>query len=151
MSEYRPITPREELNGLLNAAIEIGLKLIAKHGGHIPFAIAIRATGERLNIAADNSEVHDASVLAETVLQEVRGMISKKELRAVAFARNIDFQSAVDHSKVDAIEVNLDHLEDRPVTCMLPYNLGNGNVPIPGELFAIDPREQFFANSQNGH
>jgi hypothetical protein len=146
MTEHPPITPREELNGLLNVAIDIGLKLIAKHGNHIPFAIVVRTSGERQNIVADNTEVHDGSILAQTVLQEVRGMIAKRELRAVAFARNIDYQSAVDRSHVDAIEVDLDHLQDRPVTCMLPYTLEGNGQPVPGELFAIDPRERFFAN-----
>ena len=150
MSEYPTITPREELNGLLNTAIELGLKLIAKHGNHIPFAIAIRVNGERLNIAADDTKVHDGSALAQTVLQDVRGLIAKQELRAVAFARNIDCQTAVDRSKVDAIEVDLDHLEDRPVTCMLPYKIGNGGEPVPDEVFAIEPREQFFLRSGDG-
>ena len=149
MTEFPAITPSEELNGLLNAAIEMGLKLIQKYGNHIPFAVVVNINGERLDIAADNTEVHDGSILAASVLQEVRGMIAKNELRAVAFARNIDYQSAVDRSHVDAIEIDLDHLHDCPVTCMLPYKLKNGQ-PVPGELFAIDPREQFFVRSVGG-
>ena len=150
MTEYPPIIPPEESNSLLNAAIGIGLKLIAKHGNHSPFAIAVRGNGERLNIAADNTEVHDGSILAKTVLWEVRGMIAKGELRAVAFARNIDYQSAVDRSHVDAIEIDLDHLHGRPATCVLPYTRENNGQPVPGELFAIEPREQFFSRQGGG-
>ena len=69
MDEYPPITPREELNALLNAAIEIGLKLIAKHGNHIPFAVTARMNGERLNIAADNTEVHDGAILGASLVR----------------------------------------------------------------------------------
>lgn len=147
MMEYPPITAREELNALLNASIELGLKLIATQGNHIPFAIVVSVEGERLNIAADDTDVHDGSLLAQRVLQEVRGMIANDQLRAVAFARNIDYQSAVDRSQVDAIEVDLDHLHDRPVTCMLPYKLEADGQPVPGELFAIEPREEFFARA----
>ena len=150
MTEYPPIAPREELNGLLSSAIEIGLKLIAKHGNHIPFALVVRVNGERQNIAADNTDVHDGRILADTVLETVRGMVANRELRAVAFARNIDYQSAVDRSHVDAIEVDLDHLHDRAATCMLPYKLEGAGQPIPGELFAIEPREQFFARPNGG-
>jgi len=71
-------------------------------------------------------------------------MIARQELRAVAFARNIDYLSAEDHSKIDAIEVDLDHLGEPAVTCMLSYKLGDRGKPIPGELFAIEPRESFF-------
>lgn len=150
MTVYPPITPREELNGLLNAAIEIGLQLIAKHGNHIPFALVVRVNGDRQDIAADNTEVHDGRILANTVLEAVRGMVAKRELRAVAFARNVDYRSAVDRSHVDAIEVDLDHLHDRAVTCMLPYKLEGAGQPVPGELFAIEPREQFFARPSGG-
>ena len=150
MAVYPSITPREELNGLLNVAIDIGLKLIAKHGNHIPFALVVRISGERQNIAADNTQVHDGSILTQAVLAEVRKMIAGRELRAVAFARNIDYQSAVDRSRVDAIEVDLDHLDDRPVTCMLPYTLETDGQPVPGELFAIEPREHFFSRADGG-
>jgi hypothetical protein len=147
MIEYPPITPREELNALLNAAIDIGLKLIAKHGNHIPFAIVINTGGERQDIAADNTKVHDGSILAQTVLREVHERIAKGGLRAVAFAKNVEYQSAVDRSRIDAVEVDLDHVDDRPVTCMLPYKLGSDGKPIPDELFAIDPRQVFFTQS----
>jgi hypothetical protein len=150
MTEYPPITPREELNGLLSAAIDIGLKLIAKHGNHIPFALVVRVNGERQNIAADDTKVHDGAILARTVLETVRGMVERQELRAIAIARNIDYQSAIDRSHVNAIEVDLDHVYDQPVTCMLPYKLEGPGQAVPGELFAIEPREQFFARPTGG-
>jgi len=150
MAEFPPITARDELNALLNAAIDIALKLIAKYGNHIPFALVVHIDGKRENIAADNSEIHDGNILAQAVLEEVRRLVTASAIRAVAFARNIDYQSAIDRSHVDAIEVDLDHLDDQPVTCMLPYTLDPDGHPRPGELVAIEPREQFFARPTGG-
>jgi hypothetical protein len=139
-----PSNAREELNALLDAAIGIAFNLIKKYGNHIPFALVVRTNGEQLNLAADNSEIHDGAILKQTLLQEVREMVARAELKAVAFAHNIEYKSAIDRSHVDAIEVDRDHLEDEPVTCILPYKLGSDMQPQPGELFAIDSRERFF-------
>jgi hypothetical protein len=143
-------SPREQQNELLSAAIDMALKLIGKHGAHVPFAMVIGADGKRFNVACDDRETQDAQVLEETLLNELRSMCDRNELKAIAFARNVEYRSAVDGSHVDAIEVNLDHLYDSAVTCMLPYRLRNTGQPMPEELVAIDPSFTFFRRSEGG-
>ena len=137
-------SPRDELNALLSAAIDMGFKLIAEHGSHAPFAVAISSDGQRIDVIVDDRQVHDVDVLTDALLNQIRSMCGRNELRAIAFARNVEYRSAKDGSHVDAIEVNLDHVHDTAVRCMMPYRLSVSGQPAPGELFAIDPREVFF-------
>ena len=143
-------SPREQQNELLNAAIDMALKLIGKHGAHVPFAMVIGSDGKRFNIAVDDRETQDGRVLEESLLNELRSLCGRNELKTVAFARNVEYRSADDGSHVDAIEITLDHLDDSAVTCMLPYRLRNTGQPMPGELFAIDPSFTFFRRSEGG-
>ena len=137
-------TSREQLDELLNEAIEMAQKLIAKHGSHMPFAMGIRPNGDRLNIAADDSETQEVDVLAETVLKRVRELCESRELTAVAFATNVDYLSAQDGSPTDAIEVTVDHIKRDAVTCYLPYSHTQSGDCLPGQLFATDPKHEFF-------
>lgn len=140
--EITSVWAKEEQNRLLNEAINMAFKLIERHGAHMPFGMAIRQNGERVNIAADDSETQQVDALAGAVLQELEAKCAQREFRAVVLAINITYRSAVDGSGVDAVQLDLDHLNGKPVTCMLPYRIENG--VIPGELFAIEPKRRFF-------
>jgi hypothetical protein len=140
---------REELNDLLSAAIALASKLIEEDGVHGPFGMVVNQDGERIDVFVDNTEVRDPSVLADTVIQTIRDMCLRSEVRAVAFAHNVDYRSAQDGSQVDAIQVDLDHVHDRAVTCMLPYSKNALGGYVAGELFAIDPRLVFFEGKSN--
>jgi len=141
MSEERA---KKQLNELLNDAIEMAQKLIAKHGSHIPFAVAVRKNGDRLNIAVDDTERPGVDVLESTLLSTLRERCATRELAAVAFVRNVEYRSAVDGTRVDAIECTLDHTDSDAVTCYLPYSWDEKQGFVTGELFATEAREVFF-------
>jgi hypothetical protein len=135
---------KEKLNELLNDALTMAQKLIEEHGSHIPFAMAVNGQGNRVNIAVDDIDRPGADVHISTLLSVLRERCGSRELAAVAFVRNVEYQSAVDGTLVDAIEVNLDHVEAEAVTCYLPYSLAEKRRFVAGELFATAPREIFF-------
>jgi hypothetical protein len=144
------MTPREESDALLNSALAMAMRLLTVHGSHIPFAMVLDQDGAQSNIAADDSETQDRDVLALAVQDQVKEMCAAGKLQAIAFARNISFRKSQDGPSTAAVEVNLDHVRDNAVTCILPYELGPTAEPQPGELFAIDPRVTFFDLSRNG-
>ena len=135
---------KEQLNGLLDEAIEMAQKLIEKHGSHIPFGMGIRRNGERVNIAVDDTNTQDIDVVESTLLKRLHELCDNRDLMAMALARNVQYRSAQDGSEVDAIEVTLDHTDSDPVTCYLPYSVDKFRKFVPGEMFAIEPREIFF-------
>jgi hypothetical protein len=143
---HRATTPREECDTLLNEATKMALRLVEAHGHHFPFCLAVTATGERTNFAADDREVRDPDVLFETVRQSVLTAIRNRQLRAVALVKNVRYHHADESTPRDAVQITLDHLrEDRGCTCYLPYRLIDGRV-VPEELFATDPVEAFFTD-----
>ena len=141
------MSPRDECNSLLNKAISMAMHLVGRHGSHIPFAMVLDHAGSQTDIAADDTELRDRDVLAANVQDQVVRMCREGKLRAIAFARNISFRRSPEGPSISAVEVNLDHLQDEAVTCILPYEVVSAGEPRPGELFAIDPRVSFFDSS----
>lgn len=148
LASFRVMTPKDELNSLLNDAIEMALRLVEKHGSHIPFCMAITTAGERINVATDDSGLPGADVLLVGVRQHIKDALREKRYRAVALARNVEYRSAQDGSQTDAVQISLDHEHGSPVTCYLPYRRAQGRV-VPGELFAVEPEERFFTQYSN--
>lgn len=137
------MTPKDELNSLLDNAIGMAIRLVEKHGSHIPFCMAITTAGEYINIAADDTGLPGTDALLAGVREHITDALREGRYRAIALARNVEYRSAQDGSRTDAVQVTLDHVEGSPVTCYLPYLLAQGRV-VPGELFAIAPEERFF-------
>jgi hypothetical protein len=139
------MTPKEELDSLLNDAIGMAFRLIGKHGNHIPFCMAVTISGERTSIAANDSELPGAEALLAGVRQHITEAVREKRYRAIALARNVEYCSALDGSPTDAVQITLDHERGEAVTCYLPYRLSHSRV-LPGEIFAVRPEERFFVH-----
>lgn len=139
------LSPREQGNLLLNEAIETSQKLISHMGSHIPFAKVLSTDGNVETIVADDSEVQDPTVLISTLVDAVG---ERSDLRAIALSTNVDYLEPEGGKRVDAVMVDLDHKEDRPVTCVLPYELGASGQLSFGELFAIEAKRTFFSREQ---
>lgn len=140
------MTPKDELNSLLNDAIQMALRLVEKHDSHIPFCMAITTAGERINVAADDTGLPGADALLAGVRQHIKDALRERHCRAVALARNVEYRSARDGAQTDAVQVTLDHEDGSPATCYLPYRIAQGGV-VPGELFAVEPEERFFTQN----
>jgi hypothetical protein len=141
------VTPREELNRLLDDAIKMALRLIEKHGSHIPFGMVVTTLGERTDIAADDTEVRDLDALFETVRDSIAEGVRGGRFRAVALAKNVSFRLRESETPTPAIQITLDHERHDATTCYLPYKLENGSA-VPGEIFATQAVEQFFSNKR---
>lgn len=139
------MSPKDELNSLLNDAIGMAIRLVEKHGSHILFCMVITTAGEHINIAADDTALPGADALLAGMRQHIADAVRERRYRAVALARNVEYRSARNGSRTDAIQVTLDHEQASPVTCYLPYQLAQGRV-VPGELFAVAPEERFFSH-----
>lgn len=108
-----------------------------------PFCLAISTSGERANIASDDSKMPGVDSLLAGIRQHITAAVHEKRCRAVALARNVEYRSARDGARTDAVQITLDHEEGSPVTCYLPYQLAQGKV-LPGQLFAVQAEERFF-------
>ena len=139
------MTPKDELNSLLSDAIGMALSLVEKHGNHIPFCMAVTRAGERVSVAADDTGLPGTGALIAGVRQHISDALREKTYRAIALVQNVEYQSAQDGLRTDAVQITLDHEHGSAVTCYLPYKKTRG-VVIAGELFAVNPIEIFFSH-----
>ena len=138
------MTPREEEDLLLSESIDLAKNLIQKHGSHMPFAMAISSTGERIDIAADDSLMLGTDELFDAVTKHLMDKVAMKQYRAVAVARNVEYLSAKDGKKRDSIEVTLDHQDDDAITCYVNYEIQGGEIVIVEDIVGVYPKITFF-------
>jgi hypothetical protein len=131
---------RVEANQVLNAAIEMALKLLATHEDFIPFGIAVSISGEHQNVVADDTLTSDRKVLSDTVRNALREGCDKFKYRTIALAQCVVVKGTPDSN---AIQVTVDQGIGQNVTCYLPFSRKNGEL-VPGELYATEPIERFY-------
>src|SRR5689334_8094288 len=106
--QQAPVTavnlPREELNTLLNAAIEMATKLIEAHGNHIPFCIAITPNGERVSVAVDDSTGLSTDAMVDSLRKQVAESVRENKYRALVFAKNVTCRLGSDGQEADAVQ-----------------------------------------------
>ena len=143
-----------ELKRLLEKAIERVLDNVDKYGWAIPVAFALAPEGGEVIIVADSLDedapepadpVADLRKRAESVLFNIRRMIDRGQLRAFAFARNLNITMESDAGPVErsAVKVVLDHEAGGGSIAYLVYDPNNGNAQ-PLELFHNALGERFF-------
>ena len=153
-SENNPSTHASDLKRLCEKAIARVLDAVDQYGWSIPLAYALGPDGDEIIIAAGSldekePESKDAQVdlkkHAESVLFNIRRMISKGQLRAVAFARDllITDQSKSPPVQSNAVKVVLDHEAGGGSIAYLVYDPNDGKAK-PIELFYNPLQERFF-------
>ena len=131
---------------LLNDAIEMAIKLIEKNESCIPFGVVILAGGEREFVVPDDRVTSDRQILADTVMKALTDGFSCLKFRSVAFVRNVVV--ANDSPQKTAIQITIEQIVGRHITCYLPYTLENGKF-IPDNLYATNPVEKFLPAAPN--
>ena len=139
--------PDDELRQMLEQVIERVLDNVDKHGWSIPMCLAHSVAGKNMWVVCDEvkGEQHDPKKSAASVLAQVRRMIKKKELRAIAFGRHVHLTVDSDKGPVEsaAVKVLLDHQAGGGATAFLLFHKKKGKA-VPDELFYNDPEVPFF-------
>jgi hypothetical protein len=140
-----PVSAPEELRRLLEKAIERVLDNVDRYGWSIPVAFALTPDGNDIIIVADSpaedepepgDAASDLRKRADSILFNIRRMISRGQLRAFAFARNlsITMESGTGPVQRTAVKVVLDHEAGGGSVAYLVYDPNNGEAK-PLELF----------------
>lgn len=137
MSE--PRSPRDEMNDLLNDAVEVAAELLESNGEFDPFALAMLGDGKVLHLEAENGEEEplDAEQLVESLRNTLRERLP--ELRATAIVADVTVEDEDEEAMTAAISIQMEHVNGDPVTCFLPYEINGENVELadlvgePGE------------------
>jgi hypothetical protein len=107
---------QDDLDRLLNIAIEFAQQMLAKHGEFYPYAAAISENGSPSMIDADlGVENPTSSSVRDAAFQTLREQ--RDELRAAAVVTDIRLPEL----DTDAIQVELEHAEGSSIKILLPY------------------------------
>lgn len=110
---------QEDLDGLLNVALEFAQEQLQRRGEFYPYAAAIGADGDPEMIAAHPEEVDtdpenpDSIAVIEACVAALRER--REELRASAIVSDVLLDGE------DAIRVQLEHAEGPTLAVVLPY------------------------------
>jgi hypothetical protein len=148
------VSATEELRLLLEKSIERVLDNVDKDGWSIPIAFALTPDGQVVIIVADSLDedtpepedpLAELRKRADSVLSNIRRMIGRGQLRAFAFARNLNITLESDDGPVQrtAVKVILDHEAGGGSVAYLVYDSNNGKAK-PLELFYNALEERYF-------
>ena len=138
------MTPKEDVERLMNEGIGFAEALLAKHGEFFPFAISMHALGEMRHVNAydgrEQPPVHEAK---ELLLSALRQLAASGESKAVAVFTDVTLRDSHGGPAGDAVQVGLEHAAGYCVDVIFPYT-STANAVQLDEPFALPRSPQVF-------
>lgn len=130
------------MNTLLTAAVDVATDRLTEESEFAPFGLAMIAEdGEILHLEPEEEEaIDDAEHVRALLVAGLREGANEGRYRAVAIVSDVTLEDDEGEPVTSAIHVALEHADDDPVTCLVPYELGEETVEL-GELGA-EPGER---------
>ena len=127
---------REEIDALLQEGIKTATYLLEKNGEFYPFGLALQRDGTPVQVAtwAGNEHPKSNDVL-QLLCQGLKTGVQKGDYTAVAIITDVKIRKSATDEARDALRIHIEHPQDAPVACYLPYHLDAGKV-VHGELTA---------------
>ena len=130
------MTGKAETEELMNAGIPFAEQQLAEHGEFFPFAFSMDGSGMiQVKTYAAGDEQPDSQSIIDGLLQGFREGAKSGESKAYALFVDVSVQPPGHSSKVDAVQVDLEHVDGFSVTVFFPYIRRAKRVKF-GELFA---------------
>jgi hypothetical protein len=131
------MTPKEELQELVDAFLPHAQQLLAENGEFYPFGGAINSKGEIISVAAYDGDEHPASqTLIDLLVQSFKAEAKQGTYRATAIVYDVRVVPPDTEEKSDAICLDLDHVEGLSLTALLPYSFNGDGEIVYTKLFA---------------
>ena len=124
------------MDALLDEALHVAVHFLEKNGEFFPFGVTMTEDGKINHAQAWTGEEHPGSdaVIDHLVAGFAQGA-KRGDYRATALASDVRL-SLDGANQTDAIRVTIEHCQDEPVTCYLPYVNREGSFDF-GELVAV--------------
>jgi hypothetical protein len=130
------MSPQDDLNELLNGAVEVASELLASHSEFAPFALAMQPDGEVFHL---EPEEEDLGLDPEQIVEALRGGLHKAaregRWKAVAVVADVTVEDDEGEPMTAAIHISMEHGSADPVICTVPYAIQDEEVVLE-ELFA---------------
>lgn len=107
---------QDDLDGLLDPALDFAQQQLDKHGEFYPYAVVVDSDGHQRMVTADTGEERPASADLITALISALSE-QRNDLRAAAIVADVH----VSEIGSDAVRVTLEHSEQVALSVLLPY------------------------------
>lgn len=143
--------PRDEMNALLQGAVDRAAELLQAETEFDPFALALEAEDQVHLVEPDADGLEgDAESVHALLVAGLRDEAQQGRVRAVAVVSDITLADEDGELVTAAIQVELEHQDEEPVRCLVPYSIGEEDVELD-ELVAEPGPAQVFAPAQAGN
>ena len=130
------MSPKEEVELLMNDGMVFAELMLSKHGEFHPFSRALDVGGKIQNVDAfDGREFPPGKEALEFLESGLRVKVLKDKDLAVSIFSNVTVRSSETNESIDAIQVGLEHSSGYAVNVYFPYEI-TPEGPVFGELFA---------------
>lgn len=143
------MSARDDMNQLLNHAVQAAGELIVEHGGFYPFGAGLKTAGGELVAMMARAETDDpgrepdATEVRDAVYEALRQDAEAGTYRAVC-AVSDGIATDEEGVEVDAVIIRLEHVAHEPVLLALPYFLDEGQWAFGEMARAPYDEPQFF-------
>ncbi len=143
--------PRDQLNELLNGAVEAATELLEADGEFDPLALALRHDGEVFHLTSDGGHVpegeDDDGPDPDAVVESLRSTLRERreELTAIAIVLDVTLEDDDEQAMTAAIAVSLEHVVEEPVSCFVPYEIDGNNKVALADLIGEPGERHVFA------
>jgi hypothetical protein len=115
---------REDMNELLTGAVDVATDHLAATSEFEPFALAMSTEdGEVLHLTAEGEGGDDAEETRAVLLEGLREGARAGRYRAVALVTDVTIEDDRGEAIASAIHVALEHSDEEPVVCIVPYTV----------------------------
>jgi len=117
----RSLMAHPDMDALLHESRQVAKHLLDQFGEFIPFGIMMAPDGKITHVSGDTGDERPRS---QDVIELLRNAFAdgaaNRQYRATAIAYDVRV-ALRGGPKTDAVQVDIEHVDDIPATCFLPY------------------------------
>jgi hypothetical protein len=132
-----------DMDALLDESLQVAIHFLEKNGEFFPFGVTMSRAGEIAHTQGwTGDECPPSQELIDLLLRGFVSGAARGDYKATALIYDVRISLDGD-TKTDAIIVTIEHVDDEPVTCFLPY-VKNRDAFEFGELVAERAERRVF-------
>ena len=131
------MTPKEDVEQLMNEGIEFAARMLREHGEFYPFGVVRKADGNIQHVgASDGREKPPSAALIDVLRSSYRQEGQAGRYSATAMFYDVRIVPPGKSAKSDAVQVELEHSGGYCANVFFPYTRDEGGHVSFGEIFA---------------
>lgn len=143
------MTPKEDCEKLMQEVLPFAKQMLSEHGEFYPFG-GVLQSGDAVTHVGTTEEGNDhpkSQTLIKQLKTQFQGWASKREIIASTVVFDVRIQPPGQEEKVDAIQVNLDHVSGYSVEVLFPYERNEKTIAYLAP-FAQKGEAEIFPNKE---